>query len=194
MNVSYQKRIDRVVAEVTKNGTKFPRSIFSDQLVKMGLVNTDEWIDYAKGVIMSPKNVEGRTLVLLLEDKESHISPCFIIARGRGGSLSESYVQPHIENDKCEYEKLTLKIGKATLIKFKSDGELSEAIPIGKNKIEVKPGEMHSILFDSPFVVLCEEKKVIPNVNKTYSSIFPREGDEGTVDLLQSWHQFADSI
>lgn len=191
MDLSYQKRIDKAIAEVTKNGTEFPRSIFSDQLIKMGLVGIDEWIDYAKGVIMNPKNVVGRTLVLLREDVKAYISPCFIVARGSGGSLSESYVQPHIENEKCEYEKLSLRIGKATLIKFTSNGELSESIPISKKIIEVKPGEIHSILFESPFVVLFEEKKVVPNLSKTFVSIFPREGDTNTADLLKSWHQFA---
>lgn len=192
MDISYQKRIDKIVSVVTKNGTEFPRSIFSDQLVKMGLVTVDEWIDYAKGVIMNSKNVEGRTLILLREDKKAHISPCFIVARGCGGSLPESYVQPHIENDECEYEKLSSHIGKATLIKFTSSGELSESIQINKEIVEVKAGEMHTILFYSPFVVLFEEKKVVPNLSKTYVSIFPREGDVNTSTLLRSWHEFAD--
>lgn len=193
MDTLYQKSINKVVAKVTKNGTEFPRSIFSDQLINMGLSNTNEWIDYAKGVVMDPKNVEGRTLILLREDKEAHISPCYIVARGRGGDLPESYVQPHIENNKCEYEKLSLHSGKATLIKFTLNEELSEAIPISKEIVEVKPGEMHTILFDSPFVVLFEEKKVVPNLNKTFISSFPREGEYGTLDLLQSWHKFADT-
>ncbi len=192
MDLTYQKRIDKVVTEITKNGTEFPRSIFSDQLVKMGLTTVGEWIDYAKGVIMNSKNVEGRTLILLREDKKAHISPCFIVARGHGGILSESYVQPHIENDKCEYEKLSIHTGKATLIKFTLSGELSESIPIDKETIEVKPGEMHTIIFDSPFAVIFEEKKVVPNLSKTYVSIFPREGEAITSSLLLLWHEFAD--
>lgn len=185
-------KIKRVVDEVTKNGLEFPRAVFAIQLVELGLKTTDEWIEYAKKVVLDPKNYVGRTLILLRAKKEMLQSPAILVARGRGGNLPESYLQPHIENKNCKYEKLSLLEGKAILIKLDMQGSLLEALPISKKIIEIKPGEVHTVIFDSPLVVLYEVKKVIPGLDKIFIPNSVPEGDPRVPQLLEEWHHFAD--
>ena len=188
------KAIERVVAEVTKNGEEFPRAVFVNQLVEMGLVTSTDWIEYAKKVVLDPKNHEGRTLVLLRAKKEMQRSPCILVARGRGGHLPESYVQPHTEHSKCTYEKLALIEGNASLIKLDMQGNILTATPIIEKIIEIDPGEVHTIVFESPIVVLFEEKEVRPGLEKIFISNSVPEGDPRIPHILAKWHDFADKV
>lgn len=184
--------IDKIVAQLTENGTKFPRAVFANDLAKMGLTTSNEWIEYAKRVVTDPRNLEGRTLVLLRAKKEMLVSPCILVARGKGGNLSESYVQPHTENTNCKYEKLALIEGKASLIKLDKQGELLEANPIVEKIAIINPGEIHTVVFESSIVVLFEEKMVIPGLDKIFVPGSQPEGSAEVPALLEKWHNYAD--
>lgn len=170
---------------------EFPRAIFANELIKLGLATQDEWIGYAKKIVLNPKNILGRILILLRKKKEDLVSPALIIARGFGSKLRESYIQPHVENENCEYEKLKLISGVSSLIKFDKEGLPKKSIRLTKKLISIKPGEIHTVIFESPLVVLYEIKKVKPGLPKLFIKNSLPEGDPNVSSELKKWHEFA---
>lgn len=190
MQPSVSSKIQLAISQTIGKNSEFPRFVFANELIKFGLNTREEWITYAKMIVLNPKNKLGRILILLRKKKESLVSPAIIVARGVGSSLSESYIQPHTENKNCEYEKLSLIKGTASLIKFNKNGSPYDSIQITKKLISINPGEIHSVVFESPLVVLYEIKKVRPGLPKLFVKNSLPEDSPDVPDLLQRWHEF----
>jgi hypothetical protein len=177
-NLFLNDQINIAMREIVKDG-KFPRAVKSQDLIGLGIASNSDQAEFCRQLINDPNNKYARVLIIYRNPDEKSSSVRWF-ARGKGNSLGETFVSPHIEPKDSTIEVFELVSGRAVLAIYENDDQNSPIKFIDLTPHEpqiILPGQIHTVLCKSEIVEVVEFKTISP------TKIFPQFArDLGLVD------------